>query len=407
MQVPRQNADGEGRVIVIGAGMVGCGLAYHLTRMGRRTLLLEQRNVVSGATGRCGGMVMKIDGRDTDAAEIAKRWQYVSENDRMLDAFEQELGAEFGLWRRGSLDVAMSDEEMDLLHEIIKVQKEELGDEEIQLLDAKALQELSPVMSTACKGARYRPSDGCLDPFKLSHALLRKAVAGGAEVRTWTKVEEILFRGRAVAGVRTDAGVIEGDVVVNATNGWAGFLTPETPVVPLRALAVITEPAPPVPAFTFEAEMYAKIVYGCTQTKRGNILVGGPPEQPASLVEQFNEHVSLQELQFNSSVLTEIMPGLRELNVIRAWSGAMGIAPDGMPCVGKLAPYEGLYVAVGYPNGMSYTPVTARLLAELIVEGESSIPLDPLDPSRFAGKTYDWPAEYDYTVLADYLGRTG
>jgi len=395
------------RVIVIGAGLVGCGLAYHLSRMGRPVLLLEKRNIVSGATGRCGGMVMKIDGRDTDPAEIAKRWVYVAENDRMLNAFGEELGVDFGLWRRGSLDIACSDEEMDLLGELVRMQHDALGDEEIELLDARALRRLSPVMGDSCKGARYRPSDGCLDPFLLSHALLRKAKEFGAEVRTWTPVEEILVTGNSVSGVRTASETIEAGTVAVATNGWAADLLPDLPVVPLRALAVITEPAPPVPAFTFEAELHTKIVYGCTQTKRGNILVGGPPERPASRDEQFEEHVSFQELQFNTSVLTELLPGLADLNVIRAWSGAMGIAPDGLPCVGRLNSCDGLYVAAGYPNGMSYTPVTARLLAELIVEGQSSIPLETLDPNRFAGRRYDWPETYDYTVLAEYLNRAG
>lgn len=397
----------DNRVIVIGAGLVGCGLAYHLSRMGRPVVVVEKRNAVSGATGRCGGMVMKIDGRDTDPAEIAKRWVYVSENDRMLDAFEEELGVDFGLWRRGSLDIACSDEEMDLLGKIVGMQRDVLGDEEIQLLDVSALKRLSPVISERCLGARYRPSDGCLDPFKLSHALLRKALELGAEIRTWTPVEEILLCGGSVAGVRTAEGTIEGGTVAVAINGWAADLLPQLPVVPLRALAVVTEPAPPVPAFTFEAELHTKIVYGCTQTKRGNILVGGPPERPASRDDQFDEKVSLQELQFNTSVLTELLPGLAGLNVIRAWSGAMGIAPDGLPCVGKLDGCDGLYVAAGYPNGMSYTPVTARLLAELIVEGQSSIPLATLDPNRFGSRTYDWPETYDYTVLAEFLNRAG
>ena len=392
--------------VVIGGGMVGCGLAYQLCKRGRKVLVIERRNVCSGATGRCGGMVMKIDGRDTDPAEITKRWSYVSENDRMLDGLEEELDAEFGLWRRGSLDIARTEAEMELLQRVIGVQKE-LGDEEIQMLEGRALRRLSPVLDGSCIGARYRPSDGCLDPFGLTHAFMSKAVEMGAEFMTRTSAEEILFDGDEVTGVRTERGAIESGVVVNATNGWAAQLTPQVPVIPLRSLAVVTEPAPPVPALTFEAELHAKIVYGCTQTRRGNILVGGPPEGPAAMEEQFDERVSLWELQFSSSVIAEMLPALSGLSVIRSWSGAMGITPDGLPCVGRLEPFGGLYVAAGYPNGMSYAPVTARLLAELIVEGESSIPLDALNPNRFKGRVYDWPEEYDYTVLAEFLGRTG
>jgi len=152
-----------------------------------------------------------------------------------------------------------------------------------------------------------------------------------------------------------------------------------------------------------EAGLNGKGCYGCTQTKRGNILVGGPPESLPTKEEQFDEKVTLGELQFNSSIITKLMPVLKRLNVIRAWSGAMGVTPDWMPCVGRLKSCEGLYMAAGYTNGMSYTPVTARLLAELIVDGEPSIPLDVMDPERFAGKTYEWPERYDYRLLAKTL----
>ena len=145
------------------------------------------------------------------------------------------------------------------------------------------------MLSGLCLGARYRPSDGCLFPLKLAHALAREAVRMGCEVRTWTKAEQIVLQGGRVAGVRTAGGLLEAEVVVNAANGWAAYLTPELPIIPLRSLAVITEPAPPVPALTFEAELDSKIIYGCTQTKRGNLLVGGPPEFTTTREGQFNE----------------------------------------------------------------------------------------------------------------------
>lgn len=401
------NRSSDDRIVIIGGGIVGCGLAYQLSKRGKKSLVIEQRNIASGATGRCGGMVMKIDGRDTSPEEISKRWTYVSENDRMLDQFGKQLGVDFDLWRRGSLDIAHSDDEMDLLRGVTEMQKQVLGDQEIQILERKDLKKISPILSDSCIGARYRPSDGCLDPFKLTCAFINRAVEMGCEVMTWTRVEQIVFDDDQVTGVNTSKGFIEANTVVNATNGWAAYLTDQIPVIPLRALAVITEPAPPVPALTFEAEFNGKIVYGCTQTKRGNILVGGPPEKPATLEQQYNENVSLEELAFNVSIIQHYFPTLSGLNVIRAWSGTMGITPDGLPCVGALEPYKGLFVAAGYPNGMSYASVTARLLAELIVEGQSSLPLDTLNPNRFAGKKYHWPEKYDYTVLAEYLSRTG
>lgn len=199
--------------------------------------------------------------------------------------------------------------------------------------------------------------------------------------------------------------MIESDRVVLATNGWTKHLLPESPVIPLRSLAVLTEPMPPIPVFTFEAELKGKIVYGSTQTARGNLLVGGPPEKPASTEEQFDESVSYSEMGINSAVIPEIFPPLKRLHIIRAWAGTMGITPDGLPCVGKMGDCDGLYVAAGYSNGMSWGVITGKLLAELITLSEPSISLHSLDPNRFSEKNIPWPDNYDYTVLADFLGR--
>lgn len=397
----------EEPTVIVGGGIVGCALAYQLSKRGQAVILLEKGNIASGATGRCGGMIMKIDGRDSDPQEITKRWAYVAENDRMLDELPRELDVDFDLWRRGSLDIARTEQEVQVLRKVTTMQQDVLADPEIKFLERNQLKQLSPLLSDACLGARFRPSDGCLDPFKLTHAYARRAKELGAQIRTKTPVEEVLFCDDNAVGLRTQTGTIEAARLVNCTNGWASYLTPELPVVPLRSLAVITQAAPTMPALTFEAEIDEKVCYGCTQTRRGNILVGGPPESPGTFAQQFEETVTMRELQLSSEVITKMFPSLGYLNIIRGWAGAMGTTPDGLPCVGKLDPYKNVYVAVGYPNGMSYASVTARLLAELIIEGQSSISLETLNPNRFGGKKFEWPERYDYTILADYLGRVG
>ncbi len=396
-----------GKIIVIGGGLVGVCTAYYLSKMGRQVTLLEQRGIASGASGRNGGMIMKIDGRDTDPSEIIKRWPYVRENDRLLNGLVEEFDDDFGIMRRGSLDIAFTDGEVDLLRRLTKMQRQETGDDEIQYLDGRDLRELSPLIDKKCLGARYRPSDGCLFPFRLVNAMCRKAAEMGAEILSWTKGEEILFSNGRVTGVRTPGEIIDTEAVVVAANAWSSCLVPEIPIVPLRSLAVLTEPVPPVPVMTFEAELKGKIIYGCTQTERGNILVGGPPEKPAARDSQFDEGVSLEEMRVNSSIIPELFPQLRNVNIIRTWAGTMGATPDGLPCVGAVGKYDGLYMAAGYSNGMSWGVVTGKLLAERIVEKESSIPLNTLDPNRFEKMVFNWPETYDYTILADYLGRAG
>ncbi|MBM4049437.1 MAG: FAD-binding oxidoreductase, partial [Planctomycetes bacterium] len=109
----RETLPKEADVVVVGGGICGCSTAYHLAKAGKRVALLEARNIASGASGRNGGQVIQLDGRDTDADGIMNRLRYSRENNRMLRRFPAELGMEFEHVQIGSLDVASSEEEWD------------------------------------------------------------------------------------------------------------------------------------------------------------------------------------------------------------------------------------------------------------------------------------------------------
>ncbi len=394
----------ESDAIVIGGGIVGTAIASWLAEAGQRVVLFERRALASGASGRNGGMVMQLDGRDSNAKSILTRLKYAHANMRLLKALPQRSGVDIELRHCGSLDVATSEREVEQLRQIAKVQQE-IGDTETQFLDRDALRRVSPVMGERALAARYRPSDGWVNPFFLVRAYARIARWNGARFLTHTPVDEIVFSGDEVVGVRTGEVAHHAPIVINAMNGWAAFLTPEMPVIPLRSLAVLTEPVPPVPALTFEAELWGQVVYGATQTANGNLLVGGPPEAPADIPGQFDEMPTFWEMVQSTRVLTELFPVFQELAIIRAWAGAMGITPDGLPAVGRVPGKRGLFVCAGFPNGMAFTSIMARLTADLVLDREPELPLGPYDAQRFDGVTVDWPNRYNYTVLADFLAR--
>jgi len=390
--------------IVIGGGIVGTGVASWLAEAGRDVVLFERRVLASGASGRNGGMVMQVDGRDSDADAILTRLRYARANMSILDALPERSGIDLELRRCGSLDVATSEREVDLLRDLAKFQRE-IGDTEIEFLDRKGLKRVSPVMSGPALAARYRPSDGWINPFFIVRAYARIALRHGARIFTKSPVDEIVISNGEAVGVRVGDVVHHAPVVVNAANGLAGFLNPELPIIPLRSLALLTEPVPPVPALTFEAELWNQVVYGATRTGAGNLLVGGPPEAAMTLHEQFDESPSFFEVVRNTNVLTELFPEFGRLSIVRAWAGAMGITSDGLPAVGAVPGRRGLYVCAGFPNGMAFTSIMARLTADAILGREPTLPLGPYDAARFAGVYVAWPERYNYTVLADFLAR--
>ena len=398
------NEASEADAIVIGGGIVGTAIAYWLAEAGRRVVLLERRALASGASGRNGGMLMQVDGRDSDADAVLTRLRYARANVEILKSLPAKSGIDITLRHCGSLDVATTEEEVELLRGLTKFQHD-IGDTEIQYLDGPALRRVSPVMSKLALAARLRPSDGWVDPFLIVRAYARLALRHGARILTHTRADEVVRANREVAGVRVRDVIHRAPVVVNATNGWAAELTPALPIVPLRSLAVLTEPVPRVPALTFEAELWNQVVYGATQTASGNLLVGGPPEAAATRHGQFQESTSFFEVAQNTRVLTHLFPVFGKLAVIRAWSGAMGITPDGLPCVGQVPGVKGLFVCAGFPNGMAFTSIMAKLTAELILGQDPALPLGPYDAQRYANVHVDWPERYNYTVLADFLAR--
>jgi len=398
------NGPVEADAIVIGGGIVGTAISYWLAEAGLDVVLLERRALASGASGRNGGMLMQVDGRDSDADAILTRLKYARANVDILRSLPGKSGVDIHMRHCGSLDVATQDHEVELLRSLVEFQHE-IGDTEVQFLQGESLRAVSPVMSELALAARYRPSDGWVDPFFIVRAYSVLAQRHGAAIATHSPVDEIVQENGSVVGVRVRDVVHHAPVVVNATNGWAAALTPEMPIVPLRSIAVLTEAVPPVPALTFEAELWQQVVYGATQTAAGNLLVGGPPEAAATRGGQFIEDVSFFEVVQNTAVLTELFPEFAKLAIIRSWSGAMGITPDGLPAVGSVPGTEGLYVCAGFPNGMAFTSIMAKITADTILGREPTLPLGPYDAARFAGVKVDWPKEYNYTVLADFLAR--
>ena len=399
---PKRPADTD--AIVIGGGIVGTAIAYWLSEAGKRVALFERRALASGASGRNGGMLMQVDGRDSDADAILTRLKYARANVDILNSLHEKSGVDIHMRHCGSLDVATRDHEVGLLRDLVKFQHE-IGDTEIQFLEGQSLYEVSPVMSELALAARFRPSDGWVDPFFIVRAYALLAQQQGAQIHTHSPVDEIVKRNGRAVGVRVGDTVHRAPVVVNAANGWAAKLTPEMPIIPLRSIAVLTEAVPPVPALTFEAELWNQVVYGATQTAAGNLLVGGPPEAAATLDGQFIEKTSFFEVVQNTAVLTELFPDFAKLAIIRSWSGAMGITPDGLPAVGRVPGTDGLYVCAGFPNGMAFTSIMAKLCAETVLGREPTLPLGPYDAARYAGVKVEWPERYNYTVLADFLAR--
>ncbi|MCD6220821.1 FAD-binding oxidoreductase [bacterium] len=392
-------------IIIIGGGLMGCSIAYYLSKGKKEVVIFEKGNIASGASGRNGGQVIQLEGRDKNPETIKSRLAITKENNEILKNLEKELNFNFEYQRIGSLDIALNKEEWEDIKETVKAQKK-AGDNEIELLDKKETLKLSPVLSDNIFGSRFRPSDGTVNPFFLTYGFAFSAQKLGAKIFTYTPVKRIIKENGKVRGVELEnCKKIYSDIVINATNAWSSFLCPEIDILPLRQVAVVTEPVAKLPVYPMEAFIEGDAIFTTTQTESGNLVAGGFRTQARERNLHYDYSVEPVELSGSSAIFKRIFKGIENISIIRSWSGTMAVTGDCLPCLGKYPGVENLYIAAGFSNGMAYGPIVGKLMSELIIYGKTSIPIEIFNPERFYKKKINWPKFYNYTVLAEFFAR--
>jgi glycine/D-amino acid oxidase-like deaminating enzyme len=375
-------------VIVVGGGVVGCSIAYRLAQAGQKVVLLEQRDICSGASGRNGGLTG--EGSALHAAAGNAVYNLTSANLRLLGELSAELGVDFQLKRPGTLDIATTQAQWEHLETAVRAQRSAGLD--VDLLDAHETRKLMPAVSPDIIGSKLARGHGHLWPFALVHGFAAAAQRYGADIRTGTTVQRHLRHGSQVTGVLTSSGAIEAGHVVLATNAYTPLLLPELPegsIVPARGQILVTQPMPPMLAHPFGTNFDKE--YG-RQVPGGPILCGGfrRLDEDEGLG-HYEERVTLPVLSGIAKCLTGLFPSLRQVQVVRCWAGVMGFTADGVPLIGQLDETPGLTIAAGFNGGgFSWGAITGKIITALLTGKSVEFDLTPFRPSRFAESGVDW-----------------
>lgn len=372
--------------IVVGGGVAGCSIAYRLAERGRRVLLLERRELASGASGRNAGMT----GAGTSLHDAAGRAvaALTAANLALIKTLPEELDADFSLRLPGTMDIATTPEQWDHLADAVA--KQRANGIEAHLLDRHEARAMMPVLAEDILGAEFIPGRGHLWPFALVHAFARAAARHGAVIRTGAGVDRLVWDGDRAVGVRSGGETIRADEIVLATNAYTPHLLPDLPdgaIVPARGQILVTESVPPILPHPFGTNFDKE--YG-RQTPDGKILFGGFRRLDVDQgLGHEEEHVSPAVIHGLAADLVRLFPALADVRVVRSWAGIMGFTPDGLPLIGRYAP--GLTLAVGFNGGgFSWTSITGKIVADLLDGREPGFDLAPFDPSRFEAAGTGW-----------------
>jgi glycine/D-amino acid oxidase-like deaminating enzyme len=383
--------------VIIGGGLAGCATATYLAQGGASVVLLEQKRLNAGASGQnAGSLHFQLEHRLIQHADALGEQLdfYVALARRAIDDWRrlpQELGEDIELAMHGGLMVAESAEQVTKLEK--KAAIEARQGLEVQLLDGDAARRLAPYLGPTVQAALLCPDEGHCNPRLLTGAYARAALAAGAQLHSDTAVTAL----RRVGGdwrVSTKRAGSEqtqewqAQHVINTAGAWAAAVgrlaNIHLPVFPVALTMSVTEKLPPVLHHLIQ-HIGRKL--SMKQVEDGNLLIGGG--WSARLAQRGGEwhpdlaaSVDLQALRGNLATAAEVVPAVAPLSLLRTWTGTTGITPDQLPIIGEVGAAPGFYVATG-GSGFTYGPTYARLLAEKILTGDSSLPLTPYSPDRF------------------------
>lgn len=374
-------------VVVIGAGVIGCSIAYHLTRHKLGVILLERGDLASGSSGACDGMVFLQSKKPGIHLELAM------ESRRLFKDLEQRLPMSIEYKNTGGMVAVETADEMSAMEQYVTSQQE-IG-LDVHLLDAQQARRLEPQLADNLWGAAYSPLDGQVNPIALTLGFALGAKTHGAQLITGSAVRSIDTAGGRVSAVQTDAVRIETDVVVNA----AGAHSPEIgsllgltiPIKPRRGQIIVTEACPPLINHCMISAKYIVAKYNpemaqssgeghsIEQTQNGNFLLGSTREFVG-----YDQRTTLFALHHIAAKTASIIPALKQLHVIRAFAGLRPYTPDGLPILGPVDDVSGFFMASGHEgDGIALSPITGELIAQMIALGRTDFPLEAFYLNRF------------------------
>jgi glycine/D-amino acid oxidase-like deaminating enzyme len=384
-------------VVVIGGGVIGCSLAYHLARAGaRRVVVLERRTLASGGTGRSVGIVRQLYPTPEATRMVVRSLE-------IFRRFGDAVGGHSGYVACGVL-IGVAAEARARLERIVAGQRD-LG-VRAQIVDPGALQRLEPRIDRATTSVVvWEPDSGYGDPTAVTLGYADAARRLGVTIEQGAEVIGVARAGDRVGGVSLASGdTLDAPVVVNAAGLWspdvARLAGIALPIVVGRHPVFVVERAPDFgPAHL----VYLDLAGGAyVRPETGNLTLTGSltddevkhPMDPESL----GAEVSLDEAVPVLERTARALPRLADAAYRRGWAGAFDITPDWMPILDE-SPLRGFWIAAGMSgHGFKLAPAVGEMLAAAITGGTPPVSLVPFRLGRFSG-----PAAGS-TFVASYLG---
>jgi len=367
-------------IAIIGAGVIGCSVAFHLARLGCTNVCLIEKEPLpgSGSTSKANG---GIRAQFTTDINIAMSLASMD----ILDALADEIGEPPVYRKAGYLFLTGDSARYSAMTAAAAFQR--ARGVAVEVLDAEAVRARAPYAAGPIAGGTFGPRDGFIDPGGLTNFFLREATRGGVRTRYRAEVTAIDRDGSGTFRLTTTAGELRASAVVDAAGPFAGrvgaLVGADVPVVPVRRHLLISGPCktlPPVIPMTIDADTGVLI-----RREGSRVLIAySNPDEPPGFNYAFDPDFPLRI----AAPLDARFPAVGEagLDIKRSWAGLYEVTPDHHAILGPVPGVPGFFVVAGFSgHGIMHAPAAGRAAAEMLVRGRSEhLDVSALSLERFA-----------------------
>jgi len=392
-------------IAIIGGGMVGAAAAYHCARRGLKTLLIERKHLAAGGSGGNFGLVLPTTSRFDVAGNLA----FEKEGLRRIASLSDELDFDLEYRAAHGYCLLTNDEEI----EMFTVHRDHFVSESLQERFI-SLQELKAEEPNLALGpevvAVLQTDEGVLNPLRLVHGFWRSALHSGADLMCYSPVINFEFKGdRVVKIITPKESITVGSVALTGgawTRSLGSLLHVDFPEYYILAEAVVTEPLPRllngfaywgnvlrIPAEARIAEqalkdgwenlgdgiLFASYDFGTVQTRRGNVLLG----QMSYFTPPIRSQVSHAVLPHSAIQGLRLFPQLKKARIISSWRSPAPFTPDHLPLIGKVMPYENVFIASGFQSAITGCHWGGEYVSRLACDEGLPTEAKIFDPMRF------------------------
>lgn len=366
-------------VIIVGAGVHGLATAYYLGRLGIKNVAVLDKGYIGGGASARSTAILRANYMTPQGIPFFR------ESLKLYGDLSQELDYNMLFTRSGRFDLGHTESAVFGLR--MRSQFNQMYGVDSRLIGPDEIKKLIPVLDTRqgkhlpVMAALYHPPGGVIRHDAVVWAYARGADRMGTEIHPFTEVIGINKQNNKITGVETTHGLISADSVVSATAGWsstvAALADVNLPIVTHPLQAFVTEPLKPYIDATISSANLHVYAY---QTDRGEVVIGGGVNHYPS----YSQRSTLDMLESLSGHVLELLPALRDVNVMRQWAGLCDMTPDYAPIMGKVDGLDDFFISCGWGTwGFKAAPIAGKCMAEMIFTGRVPELIKPFSLSRF------------------------